>query len=61
MNAPLFLLMVVGSIWCAVVASGKNRSLIGWMIIGGLVPVIGMVAILCLPAVTTPEESAPST
>jgi hypothetical protein len=40
---------------CALVAAGKQRSTIGWMTAGFFFPIIAFVAILCLPALATPD------
>jgi len=64
MNASLALMMIAGAIWSAVVASGKNRNVIGWMLLGLFMPVVGVVAIYCLPPAATPAtptEGTPTT
>ena len=44
----LFIGIIFGTI-CAVIASGKNRSAIGWFFIGFLLPLIGLIMVLVLP------------
>lgn len=45
---------------CAVIsgciASGKNRSAFGYGALGFFLPIIGIVAICCLPPVKSPEQ-----
>ncbi len=43
----------------AVVASSKQRNVVGWLIAGALFPLISVIAILCLPPVTQ-EGTQPS-
>lgn len=50
------ILATVGAFVSAIVAAGKNRSAVGWAALGFFFPVIGMVAILCLPAAKSLEH-----
>lgn len=51
----LFLVALLCGTICAVCASSKNRSGLGWFIIGCLFPLIGVIIILCLGKVE-PEK-----
>lgn len=44
------LVCLVGGIICGALASGKRRSPIGWFVIGFLIPLIGIILIIVLPA-----------
>ena len=55
----LFLMIAtIGAAISAVVASGKARSALGWGLVGFLFPLIGVVAVLCLPPLAQPEMPA---
>jgi hypothetical protein len=46
------IVLVIGLVFgliCAVLASPKNRSPVGWFFIGFLIPLIGLILILVLP------------
>lgn len=47
---------IVGAFISGIVASGKNRNAVGWGALGFVFPVIGIVAICCLPAHKSTEQ-----
>lgn len=59
-NGSLLAIMTIGAVLSAIIASGKGRSPLGWFVLGGLFPLIAMIAILCLPAVVTPAAAVPT-
>ncbi len=48
-NGALLASMTLGATLSAIIAAGKGRSPLGWFVIGGLFPLLGLVATLCLP------------
>ena len=60
MNPLVLFLIILGAVVCPIIASGKNRSALGWFFIGLLFPVLGMILIAVLPPnpaeLTTPVE-----
>lgn len=59
MHPIVIVFMVLGCVIAAVNAANKNRSVAGWAVCGALFPLIGVVAILCLPALPAPGEVTP--
>ena len=57
--AFLMLLMFLGAGVSAVIASSKRRNVIGYLILGALMPLIGIVAIACLPALPEAGDTNP--
>lgn len=49
MEIAIVLCIAVG-ISCAAIASAKHRSVFGWLVIGTLVPIVGLILVLALPA-----------
>ena len=45
----LILIMFLGAAISAVVASGKNRNVVGWAALGALLPLISIVIVCSLP------------
>lgn len=60
MHPIVIVFMVLGCVIAAVNAAGKNRNVAGWAVCGALFPLIGVIAILCLPALPAPGEEPPS-
>jgi hypothetical protein len=58
-NGIFILFMFIGATVAAVVASSKQRNVVGWLIAGALFPLISIIAILCLPP-AAPEGSSPA-
>lgn len=56
----LFVIMFLGAIISAVVASSKNRNAIGWFFVGGLFPLLGVILAIVLPANPAQEVTAQS-
>ena len=59
-TGALLALITLGATLSAIIAVGKGRSPLGWFVIGGLFPLIGVVATLCLPAVFVPVADVSS-
>lgn len=51
------ILWLVLAIVTAFIAAKKNRSFIGWLIIGLIIPVVGLIMILVLPEGKPLEET----
>lgn len=51
-------LSLIGTIVAAIVASGKQRNTLGWGIFGLCLPVIAIVAVLCVPPLA-PQQQLP--
>ena len=49
---------LLGGIISAALASTKRRSVVGWFVIGALIPVIGLILILVLPSPSLDISSA---
>ena len=47
----LITFMLIGATISAITASNKQRSVGGWLVFGALMPLISVIAILCLPPV----------
>ncbi len=52
------ILWLVLAIITAFIAAKKNRSFIGWLIIGLIIPVVGLIMILVLPEGEPLEEKS---
>ncbi|MBA3463879.1 MAG: hypothetical protein H0T46_28235 [Deltaproteobacteria bacterium] len=50
-------IMLIGAVISATIASGKNRSVGGWAVLGALMPLIAAVLVSCLPAEPKAKES----
>ena len=46
-----FVIMAIGAVVSAMIASGKGRSALGWGVVGALVPLISFIIILALEPV----------
>ncbi|MGN6111071.1 MAG: SHOCT domain-containing protein [Kofleriaceae bacterium] len=44
-----FTIGFLGGVICAVIATSKRRSLVGWFVIGFLLPLVGVILVLVLP------------
>jgi len=55
----LIVVMFVGAFFSAAIASSKRRNVVGYLVLGALMPVIGIVAISCLPALPEAGETNP--
>ena len=55
------ILWLVLAIITAFIAAKKNRSFLGWLIIGLIIPVIGFILILVMPHGEPLEEEAEQT
>lgn len=45
MLALSFFIGVIGAIWCAVVASNKNISVLGYTVLGFVLPLLGVILV----------------
>lgn len=52
----LIMIMLLGGMISAVVASGKNRNAIGWFVIGALFPLLGVILAIVLPGNPPAQE-----
>ena len=59
MNEVTLFIMLVGATLCAIIASSKQRNVIGWMIAGALFPVIAILIVACQSRLT-PEGAGPA-
>jgi hypothetical protein len=55
MNGVIALVMIVGAVVSAAIASGKNRSVAGWAVFGALFPLISAVFVATLPPEPAPD------
>lgn len=55
--AAYFVIAMLGGMICAVLAGGKGRNVLGWFVIGFLLPLIGVILVVVLPE----EGTAPPT
>jgi hypothetical protein len=49
---------LIGAIWCAHVASTKHLNVLGYTLLGFLLPLIGVLVVLSAQPAPPPEESA---
>lgn len=56
MNGMVIVFMIVGALVSAVVAANKQRNVFGWLIFGALMPLISVIAILCVPSLSPPPQ-----
>lgn len=59
----LAVIMLLGAGLSALIASSKNRNPVGWMVLGLLFPLVGIIVIACqskLPPPGVPEPQLPS-
>lgn len=47
----MLLIWLLCGIVCAIIAGSKNRSAVGWCLIGLLIGIFGVILIACLPKV----------
>jgi hypothetical protein len=57
---PLLIIWLLFGVGCAIVASNKSRSVVGWFCLGSLLGPFGLLYILLLRPVSEPSESSPS-
>ncbi len=50
----LLFICILGAVISGVLAAGKNRNPVGWIVLGFLLPLIGVVAVLCVAEVEPP-------
>jgi hypothetical protein len=50
MNGAVFFVMFLGAVVSGLIASGKNRSVAGWAVLGALMPLIAAVIVGAIPA-----------
>lgn len=50
----LIFICILGAVIAGVIAAGKNRNPLGWAALGLFVPILGIVAVLCLAEVEAP-------
>ncbi|HEX4450363.1 MAG TPA: SHOCT domain-containing protein, partial [Kofleriaceae bacterium] len=55
-NMPYIAIGIIGGFISAFIASGKRRSAAGWFVIGFLLPLIGIILAIVLPAGTNDLE-----
>lgn len=55
---PYLLVSVLGGVVCAMLASGKQRNVPMWFVIGFFLPLIGVVILLFMADETTPTSEA---
>ena len=58
MNSIWIIVALFGAFVSLAIAMSKRRSPAAWFVLGLLFPVIAIVAVLCLPHLAAPEESA---
>lgn len=46
-----FIVAAIGGVVCASLAGSKGRNALGWFVIGFLLPLIGIILVLVLPAI----------
>lgn len=49
---------IIGAILCASIAGFKGRSVVGWLFIGLLSGLLGVIVIACIPALPTKATTA---
>lgn len=49
---------LIFAVIAGVVASGKNRNPFGWGVLGFLIPIVGLVAVVCLPPLELAEATS---
>ena len=52
-NGLIVLFMFIGAVVSALVASGKNRNVVGWALLGMLFPLISIIIVASLGPVPT--------
>jgi hypothetical protein len=57
--AVMVLFMILGGGISAAIASSKRRNVAGYLALGALMPLIGIIAIACLPALPEAGETNP--
>jgi len=57
--AVLMVVMIAGGGISAAIASSKRRNVLGYLVLGALMPLIGIVAIACLPALSEAGDTNP--
>ena len=60
----LLFIMAVGAVVSMLVASSKNRTAIGWAVVGFFAPLLSLIILLCLSPIAAPaksEQALPST
>lgn len=53
-----FVIALAGAFISAMIASAKNRSAVGWGMLGFFFPLIGVIVACCLPAHAPLDQSA---
>jgi hypothetical protein len=48
MTGLVLVIMCIGAVACGSIASSKQRSALGWGVVGALAPLIGLIVILAL-------------
>lgn len=59
----LLFIMTLGAVVSGLIASSKNRTAIGWAVVGFCLPLLSMIILLCLspiPVAVPSEEALPS-
>lgn len=57
MNQFVVFIMFLGAVISGLIASGKNRSVVGWAVLGALMPLIAAVIVGSIPAEPAPSQN----
>ena len=57
MNGVFVFVMILGAVVSGAIASGKNRSVAGWALLGALMPLIAAVIVGAIPAEPAPPQN----
>lgn len=56
MNGIVILVMLVGATISAIIAANKNRSALGWAVVGAMFPLISALIVANVAALPSPSE-----
>jgi hypothetical protein len=59
----LLFIMTLGAVVSGLIASSKNRTALGWAVVGFFVPLLSLIILLCLsplPVAVASEQALPS-
>lgn len=57
MNGIVILVMLVGATISAIIAANKNRSALGWAVVGAMFPLISALIVANVAALPSPSEA----
>jgi hypothetical protein len=55
MDIAITLALLAGGA-CCVIAAGKGRNPVGWLVLGTLLPLIGLIVVVMLPSIGVPAS-----